>query len=96
MDFRKFDGYYLVSVGDTDTAENHSSLNEALQLCRFQRKLCTAVQRIKNVYTNFLAKRLVLVNGPSTTGYTAYLKSGMYARKHIVIIMKGSVISSCT
>ncbi|XP_077183101.1 uncharacterized protein LOC143832485 isoform X2 [Paroedura picta] len=75
MDFRKFDGYYLVSVGDVDTAENHSSLNEALQLCRFQTKLCTAVQRIKNVYTTFLAKRLVLVNGSSATGYTAYLKT---------------------
>lgn len=94
MDFRKFDGYYL--VGEADTAENHSSLNEALQLCRFQRKLCSAVQRIKNVYTTFLAKRLVLVNGSSATGYTAYLKSGMYARQHILAILKGSLIPSCT
>ncbi|XP_060094835.1 uncharacterized protein LOC132572065 [Heteronotia binoei] len=75
MDFRKFDGYYLVSVGDANTAENHSSLNDALQLCRFQRTLCSAVQRIKNVYTTFMAKRLVLVSGSSATGYTAYLKS---------------------
>ncbi|XP_053153370.1 uncharacterized protein LOC128345453 isoform X3 [Hemicordylus capensis] len=74
-DFRKFDGYYLVGSSSSTDRVIHQSLSEAIQHCRFQRKLCNGVQRIRNNYTTFHTKRLVFINGSFANLYTAYLKS---------------------
>ncbi|KAJ7316340.1 hypothetical protein JRQ81_002502 [Phrynocephalus forsythii] len=74
MDFRTFHGYFMVGIGNSSVV-NHKSLIEAFEYCRFERRMCTAVQRIRNTYITYLAKRLVFVNGSYSDLYTAYLKS---------------------
>ncbi|XP_061469383.1 uncharacterized protein LOC133378773 [Rhineura floridana] len=75
MDFRKFNGYYLTGIVNNTKVATHKSLSKAFQQCRYERNLCTGVQRIRATYTTFLAKRLVFVNGSFAKLYTAYLKT---------------------
>ncbi|KAJ6667983.1 hypothetical protein lerEdw1_016304 [Lerista edwardsae] len=75
LDFRIFDGYYLVGASRDPERVVHNSSLEAFQHCRFQGKLCSGIQRIKQDFITFLAQRLVRVNGSSLYLYTAFLKT---------------------
>ncbi|XP_042303868.1 uncharacterized protein LOC121920758 [Sceloporus undulatus] len=95
MDFHMFGGYYLVGIAKDIKAVIHKSLSEAFQHCRLERTLCTGVQKIRDSYITFLAKRLVLVSGSFANLYTAYLKSactpGYYGpRCHITCTCNGT------
>ncbi|KAK9406614.1 hypothetical protein NXF25_005388, partial [Crotalus adamanteus] len=74
-DFRRFDGYFLVGFTKDNKSVNHTSLMAAFQHCRAEREHCTGIQRIRNIYTTSLAKRMVLIIGNDATLYTVYLKS---------------------
>ncbi|XP_039207752.1 uncharacterized protein LOC120311809 isoform X3 [Crotalus tigris] len=80
QDFRRFDGYFLVGFTKDNKSVNHTSLMAAFQHCRAEREHCTGIQRIRNIYTTSLAKRMVLIIGNDATLYTVYLKSACALR----------------